>query len=185
MRWDSLFHDLESQLQAATTAQQESEIRDRTRSEQSRLTFVQRLVGQLGREVDITTRSGRSVAGTLTNVGAQWIAVSAESRSVVLPLTALQGIRGLGRAVGRPLEGVEAKLGLGAVLRVLSRGRVPVRVWLAGATTSHEGVIDRVGADFLELGSVAHGEERRAVLSREVLTVPFAAIDCIDHPAGG
>lgn len=183
MRWDALFNDLESQLQAAAAAVQESEIRDRTRSEHARLSLTQRLLGQLGRTVSVSTRGGRTVVGILTNVGAEWIALAVEGRSVLVPRWSLQSLRGSGRAVGQPLGGVGATLGLGSVLRALSRDRVQVAVWLSAPQMRYAGVIDRVGTDFLELGLVASGDERRAVNVREALTLPFAAVDTVDSTA--
>ena len=180
MRWDSLFDDLESQLHAASSAQQESEIRERTRSEQARLSLAQRLGGQVGRQIAVTTAADRSVHGMLTNVGAHWLMIAVEGRSTVVPFDSLQVVRGLGRAVGGPLGVVEARLGLGSVLRALSRDRAPVAVWLGPSRTRLTGMIDRVGADFMELGSGSGDDTGARGAAREALTVPFTAIDSID-----
>ena len=180
MRWDALFEDLESQLGSAATIQQESEIRDRTRSEQSRLTLVQRLLGQRGGHISLVTGGGRQLSGMLTTVGAQWIALESEGRFSVVPLASVQLFRGLGRGVGQPLAGVQARLGFGSALRGLSQDRAHAVLWLVAPASGLFGVIDRVGADFLELGVVASGEERRARTTRDGLTVPFSAIDSID-----
>ncbi|MUK01768.1 hypothetical protein GM708_07360 [Vibrio cholerae] len=180
MRWDALFDDLESQLESATSAQQESEIRDRTRTEHARLTLVQRLSGQRGTSIDVATRGGRHVSGTLTNVGSQWLALAVEGRSVIVPVSSLETVRGLGRGVGQPLNAVQARLGLGSALRGLSRDRVQVTLWIGAPSSRRSGLIDRVGADFLELGLVGPGEERRASNVRELITVPFASIDTVD-----
>ena len=180
MRWDALFDDLESQLHSAASARQETEIRERTRTEQARMTLAQRLGGQLGKPIRVTTGAGRSVHGVLSNVGAQWIAITVEGGTTVVPFASLQGIRGLGRAVGEPLGVVEARLGLGSVLRVLSRDRMPVAVWLTLSRTRLTGVIDRVGADFVDVGSGYGDEAGRQGAAREVLTLPLAAIDSLD-----
>jgi hypothetical protein len=180
MRWDALFEDLESQLRSASTSRQESEIRDRTRSEQSRVTLVQRLQGQRGGRIGVVTGGGRQLSGTLTTVGAQWIALESEGRFSVVPLSSMQLFRGLGRRIGQPLAGVQARLGFGSALRGLSRDRAHAVVWLLAPSSRLFGVIDRVGADFLELGVVASGEERRPQTTREVLSVPFTSIDSID-----
>ncbi|WP_104179090.1 hypothetical protein [Arthrobacter sp. B0490] len=182
MRWDALFDDLESQLESATAAGLESEIRERTRVEQSRLTLVQRLLGQVGAPVDASTTGGQFLSGTLTHVGSQWISLAVEGRSVIVPLASLRSLRGLGRGVGQVPAGVRTRLGLGAALRALSRDRAQVSLWL-GSAARHTGVIDRVGADFFELGLVATGDERRAANVRDALTVPFAAIDALESAA--
>lgn len=180
MRWDALFDDLEAQLHSASVSLQENEIRDRTRSEQSRLTLLQRLQGQRGARIGLTTTGGRQLSGVLTTVGSQWIALEVEGRFSVVPLDSLQLLRGLGRGVGQPLSGVQAKLGLGSALRGLSRDRAHVVIWLSAPASRLAGVIDRVGADFLELGVTPVGEERRATTTREVVTVPFSSVDSID-----
>lgn len=183
MRWESLFNDLESQLQSATVAEQEVEIRERTRSEHSRLTLVQRLIGQRGHSIGVVTSGGRALAGVLTFVGSQWIALGVDNRTVIVPLSSLRLLRGLGRGVGQPLSGVQSRIGLGSALRELSRDRAQVSIWLASPASRFVGVIDRVGADFLELGLVVSGEERRPGNLREVLTLPFASIDTLDSAA--
>lgn len=180
MRWDALFNDLEAQLESAATREQESEIRERTRVEQSRLTLVQRLTGHLDRPLAVTTRGGRSLTGLLTTVGSAWIAVLVEGRSIIVPLQSLSSIRGLGRGAGQPLTGFAARLGLGSALRALSRDRAQVSIWLIAPAARTTGVIDRVGADFLDLGLAGPGDGRRGTAMRDLLTVPFASIDTLD-----
>lgn len=167
-------------MQSATLAHQEGEVRELTRSEQSRLTLVQRLAGQLGRPLGISTVGGRALNGVLTNVGPQWAALSVEGRSVLVPLASVQVLRGLGRAVGQPPAGVDARLGLASALRALSRDRAQVNLWLASPSVRYPGSIDRVGADFLELGLATHGDGRRTGQARGILTVPFTSIDTVD-----
>ncbi|PPB50794.1 hypothetical protein C4K88_02675 [Arthrobacter pityocampae] len=183
MRWDALFNDLESQLQAATALEQESEIRERTRAEQARLTLVQRLLGQVGRPLGVSTRGGRSLEGILTNVGSEWIAVAVEGRSVIVPLSSLHLLRGMGRGAGQPLSGVGARLGLGSALRVLSRDRAYVTLWTVSPPSRQAGIIDRVGADFVDVGTTGVDREGRQAQGRDVLTVPFASLDAVDAAA--
>lgn len=183
MRWDALFNDLEAQLRAATALEQESEIRERTRAEQARLTLVQRLLGQIGRPLGVSTRGGRSLEGVLTNVGSEWIAVAVEGRSVIVPLSSLHLLRGMGRGAGLPLSGVGARLGLGSALRVLSRDRASVTLWTVSPPSRRTGIIDRVGADFIDLGSGGPDREGRQPRGRDVLTVPFASLDAVDAAA--
>jgi hypothetical protein len=180
MRWDALFNDLELQLQAVTTAQQERDISERTRSEQSRVTLSQRLSGNVGRQVSVTTRGGRTVEGVLTNTGAGWIVLLSEARSVVVPAASVHVLRGLGRGVGQPLTGVEGRLGLASALRVLSRDRALVSLWVTSPSARYTGRLDRVGSDFVELGLAAEGDDRRAATARDMLTVPFGSIDTVE-----
>lgn len=148
--------------------------------EHDRPTPAQRLQGQRGGRLGIVTTGGRQLSGMLTTVGAQWIALESEGRSTIVPMTSVQLFRGLGRGVGQPLAGVQARLGFGSALRGLSQDRAHAVVWLVAPASRFFGMIDRVGTDFLELGVVASGEERRPHTTRDVLTVPFASIDSID-----
>ena len=102
-----------------------------------------------------------------------------------MPFSSLQSLRGLGRGVAPAPAGVRAKLGLGIALRALSRDRAHVSLWLT-SPSRYDGVIDRVGADFFEVALVVPGEERRAANIRDVLTVPFDAVDSLEAagPAG-
>ncbi|WP_422390241.1 hypothetical protein [Arthrobacter sp. N1] len=185
MRWDALFTDLEAQLHSASVAHREGEIRDRTRTEQSRVTMSQRLIAQIGRHLSVSTRGGRTVSGLVTNVGSAWVSLVVEGRSVVVPFTAVQVLRELDRVAGQPLTGVEARLGFGSVLRELSRDRSVVALWLGSPAAQVIGVIERVGADFLELGLSSAGQDRRSSQGREGLTIPFTSIDTVDAAHSG
>lgn len=170
MRWELLFDDLEGQLAAADDAEQEAELRDRTRSELGRLRLVDRLRGSLGRTVDVRVPGDR-VRGPLRRVGSDWFLLEPQpGTEVLVPVAAVLVLRGLGPRSAEPgSEGlVAARLDLRHALRGLSRDRSAVRACLTDGSSS-VGVVTRVGNDHLELA-----EDPRRPTDAEI--VPLAAV---------
>src|SRR3954468_13291350 len=78
VRWDSLFDDLEGQLEAADSAEFEAELRERERAERARLRVVDRLRGAHNREIDVALAGGHRQRGTLRRVGADFVLLDAD-----------------------------------------------------------------------------------------------------------
>jgi hypothetical protein len=70
---------------------------------------------------------------------------------------------------------VESRLTFRIALRGLVRDRSTVQVRLTDGRTV-AGTLDRVGADFVELGEHPAGELRRAAEVRDLLVLPIQAI---------
>ncbi|WP_374927755.1 hypothetical protein [Kytococcus sedentarius] len=161
-RWDDLFADLEGQLAAHRRAELEDEVAERVRIERSRIDLADRLAAHLGHRLTLRTADGGSVTGDLQELGSDWLRLEAERSRLAVPLTAVHGVLGMG-ARSRPAEGdVRRRITWGAVLRGLSRDRLPVRVALV---TGHvlEGRVERVLADHLDL-VVGHDARRPAAV---------------------
>jgi hypothetical protein len=179
MRWDSLFEDLEAQLDAADAAELDAEVRERSRLEAAKLLLTERLLAAVGHPVSIQTRGAGVIRGALVQVLPEWLLVVDGASDVLVPLSAVLVVSGLGAATAPPDEGTVARrLTLGYALRGLARSRVGVAVVLADGGVVH-GTIDRVGADFLEISEHPPGEARRSGLVRAVRTVPFAAVGAV------
>lgn len=147
-----LLADVEGQLDAAEAALLAGEVEDRTRRESALIRLVDRLRGASGRSVALETAAG-PVRGVITAVGADWVGVAeGPHRSALIPLHAVLGVTGLTGAavIGRP-DAVEGRLDLRHELRQLARDRTSVR--LQATERQYVGTIDRVGADYVELGS--------------------------------
>ena len=186
MRWDELFADLEGQLAAQqVAAERGSEVADRTRSEQSGLTFLDRARASRGAVVRLRVSGMGEVAGVLTEVGAQWLLLAEpSSREALVPLHAVLSADGFGARSASPGSAgrVFARLGLGTALRRLAQDRAVVTVWLCdGSTVS--GTIDRVGADFLELSAYGAGELPRRAAQTGSRTVPVSALAVVRRGA--
>jgi hypothetical protein len=195
VRWDALFADLEAQLDAAVAAG--DDVAGLVRAEVARTDLADRLRAHAGAAVVLRLTDGQWLRGAVLEAAPQWLLLAegatgepgghplggSTGRQVLVPLTALERVGGLSRAVAPPPGAVERRLGLGAALRALSRDRVPVGLLLAGGALS--GTIDRVGADHLDLAVHPAGEARRAAAVTEVAVVPFAALLGVRSGAGG
>ena len=141
------------------------------------LGLVDRLRAAAGARVSVRVHGIGVVEGTLAEVGVEWLLLlEAPGREVLVPSAAVLGVTGLGRASAAPGSGgrVFERLGLGSALRGIARDRSPVTLWLTDSSTV-TGLVDRVGADFLEL-SGSGLEERRTGDLLPVRAVPFRAL---------
>lgn len=177
MRWESLFADLEAELEAAEANELDLELRDRARSEIARLRLLDRLTGALGHDLTAYVDGAGSLHGRLLRCGPDWLLLGELGREVLVPYAAVLGITGLGRRSAEPgSEGaVGARLGLTYALRGLARGRLPCAVVVRDGSAAN-GTVDRVGADFVEVAEHPAGEPRRAEAVRQVRTIPIAAL---------
>lgn len=190
VRWDDLFRDLEAQLEAAGAAELDAEVADRTRRENALLGLVDRARGAVGSGVSVRVLGAGTLAGTLREVGSQWLLLAQDGgREAVVPLTAVLAVSGLGRWSGPPAtddwagpggsargaDVVFARLGLSSALRGIARDRAAVAVVLVDGEVV-TGTLDRVGADFVELGVHEAGEPRRREGLTGVRTIPIAAV---------
>ncbi|MFC3687801.1 hypothetical protein [Aquipuribacter hungaricus] len=171
MRWDALFADLEAQLEGEQRAALDAEVAERVRIERQQVTLVDRLRAHVGTALVLDT--GRlSVRGTVREVGADFVLLDDEGGGyAVVPVAALEGVVGLGRAVAPPPGAVLRRLRLTAALRGLVRDRAEVQVLTAG--TELRGVPAAVGADHLDLVLLSAGERDASAGPR---TVPLAAL---------
>jgi hypothetical protein len=178
VRWESLFADLDAQMEELEAAELASEIADRTRREVARFRLVDRLRPAFGHPVTVFTLGGGKVSGRVAGVGTDWLLVAEDARfEALVPLDGITGITGLGGLTSAPgSEGkVAAKLTLGYALRGIARDRAAVAIALRDATIV-TGTIDRVGADFFEMAEHGTAEIRRARDISGVRTVPFAGV---------
>lgn len=179
MRWDALFHDLETQMAAGERLDLDAEISERTRTEEATVELADRLRGSLGRLIVVQLASGSTIEGTLSHAGSQALVLNEPRHQVLVPYASAVRYLGLSRlAVAEPSK-VRQRLGLASALRGLSRDRAGLRLLLWGGPTGETtlfGVIDRVGRDYLDLAVTGDGEERRAANVRQLATIPFAAL---------
>jgi len=191
VRWQNLFDDLESQLDAELGAEEVDLLAEEERLRVGRLTLRDRLRA-LPRDagpVGLTLRGGFRVRVALAAIGRDWLAGEAEAglrTSVVIPLAAITGVEPTGAQLGMTLRAdpapeapasLSARLGLAFVLRDLCRRRVAVEV-LVGGEALH-GTLDRVGRDHLDLAEHATGEPRRTTAVARIRLLAFGAIDLV------
>ncbi len=178
VRWESLFADLDAQLEAAEAAELAAEVADRSRREVGRLRLADRLRSAIGHPLVVATAGGTALAGRLAAVGPDWLLLTEiPGRETLVAAAGILSVTGLGGRSDEPgSEGeVAMRLDLRFALRGLTRGRVGVTITLVDAT-SVTGTLDRVGADYVELAEHPAGEPRRARDVRMVRTIPLTAL---------
>ena len=181
MRWDSLFNDMESQFAEADRLSLDAEINERTRIDMVNVEFADRLRGALGCRLGVHLACGEVFHGTLSHAGADALVLDEERHQVLIPYAAALRYVGLGRWSQPEASPVRRAIGLAHSLRALARDRTELSVTLGNGAGSvrMEGVIDRVGKDFIDLAVVAAGEARRSGQVSQVSTIPFPALAAV------
>ena len=178
VRWQSLFEDLEAQLDAAGAAELAAEVAERTRLEAGRLRLTDRLAAATGAPVAVTLPGIGPVRGTVLDTGVDWLLLDeSPGREALVPLPAVLGITGVGGRTAAPEVETQVgkRLDLRWALRGLARGRHGVAVVVRDGSTA-TGTLDRVGADHVDLAEHAPGEARRSGVVRSVRLIPLDAV---------
>ncbi len=170
-------------MQLATAGQLhlDSEISDRARMEQAAVKLADRLRGQLGGTLKVRVSAHEDFEGRLVHVGSEWLVLESGSQSMLIPFSSAAVIHGLGRSTSATQSFSDSRLKLTSALRVLSRDRAPLSVHLTGTDREGavNGIIDRVGSDFIEVAVVPSGEYRRARNVVEMVAVPLHAVRAV------
>jgi hypothetical protein len=165
MSWEeelfALFDDLEGQASALYDAERGPELADRSRAEYQEVTLAGRLMASLDLEITLELAGVGAVTGRLERVSSGWCLVRGHGQDWVVPLAAVAAVHG---ASERSVPGVAwspvAKLGLASALRRVADSGEPCALHLVDGRR-HDGLLLRVGQDFVEL---ATGEAGRVVL---------------------
>jgi hypothetical protein len=159
--------DLEGQATALYDAERAPELADRSRAEYQQVTLVSRLMASVDRELTLEVRGVGSVTGELTRVATGWCLLRGPGQDWVVRLAAVGAVHGASdRAVPELAWPPVARLGLTAALRRLSDSAEPCSLHLVDGHR-HDGVLARVGADFVEVATGAAGR---------IVLVAFAAV---------
>lgn len=154
-----VLEDLEARAGALHHRERAEEVADRSRTAYAEVELASRLMASLGGDVSCEVRTLGRLRGRIDRVGDGWLLLEAERTLWCLPLGALLLVRGLtARSVPREAWSPADRLGLGAWLRRLADEQTQVSVLLEGGAR-REGVVLRVGTDFLELSdALTHRE---------------------------
>ena len=154
----------------------EGEVADLVRAERARLPIRDRLQAHLGEPLTWSFVTGEvGFTGRLLDVGADWVLIDTARGELLVPLAAVQAIVGLSRFTAPDAGEVARRLGIGVILRGLSRDRAVVRVRLYGDQRV-TGTIDRVGADHFDIAVHPDDEPRRERVVREVRCLLLPAV---------
>ena len=193
MDFDTLFQDLENQLERELDAELINRLEDEERDRRAKLTLRERLRSlhqtNPATVISASLKGGRSLAFQIRNVGKDWIAIEVQDPAdirgpLILGLHALTSVDipqervkdSLGTPVGevsdhdlRALSSsarLAEKVNLAFVLRDVSRRRKQVMVH--SVIGQFHGTIDQVGSDHLDITT---SSGRQMILLREVLFV--------------
>ena len=158
----ALFDDLEQQAAGLRLAEREAEVGELALGEYAQVTLLGRLHGSHGMTVRVHLRGGEHLSGRLHRVGADWIQLD-DTHGVewMLRLGAVDRLTGLAPgAVSEEAWPITAGLSMRSALRAMAGTRRECVVQLLGGERL-EGVLGRVGHDFVELQR-ASGMDRRA-----------------------
>jgi len=147
----ALLDDLEQQAEALYDAERAPELADRSRSAYQQVTLASRLMASLEQDVVLEVLGVGAVPGTLSRTAAEWCLVRGQGQDWLVRLAAVASVTGASeRALPEVAWSPVSRLGLGSPLRRLAESgeRCVVRS-LDGH--DHEGVVSRVGQDFVEL----------------------------------
>ncbi len=175
MRWDTLFADLEAQLQAAEGAALDAEVAERVRIEVGALTLTDRLRGHIGSPVTLRLVGATVIRGRIVEVGADMCLIADDSGArVIVAVRGVVMIGGLRRAARTEVSAVLRRLGLRHALRALARERQQVRMLTVAGEVS--GTIDRVGADHIDLTPRVPGDVGEAAAGHVIALEAVVAV---------
>jgi len=192
MRWDSLFDDLEGQLEHELRAEELDRHAEEERVRIGRLTLRDRLVAvhegaehDEQRAVRVILDSGEHLVLRASSFGRDWVTArlvgdTRRPAQVVVPLAAIATVvftraqTDLSLAPTTGEQGLGSRLTLPFVLRDLCRRRVAVDV----RTTVGDvhGTIDRVGRDHFDLATHEAGRARRQSAVADYRAIPLDSL---------
>jgi hypothetical protein len=176
VRWDELFDDLAGQLEHEERRALGQEVADRRLRDAAEVGLLRRLAAAPG-EVSLQLRDGSWRSGRCTRTGEGWLLLAQgqpRGRQVLVPLSAVEVVRGAGR-LSAPPPALAGRRPLVLALRGLGEAELPVLV--TTRSTALRGRLVRVGADHVDvqLRAARRGEDP------DVVTVPFSALLAVEE----
>ena len=175
MRWELLFADLETQLHEASAQELERHIDELARVEASQLSLAQALRGATNKQLSLVGVTGTAFHGVLLRVEPEWLLMSEGLRQVMVPLAKIVTVHGLGMA--RADASSRIPYTLAAALRLLAKNRSAVVLELDSARQAAvRGVLDQVGANYVQLMQLADGVRRDHENRQGSVVIPLGQI---------
>jgi hypothetical protein len=155
VRWEKLWSDLESQVDAWERDDLEAEVADRVAIERASVLVMDRVRGSVGRPLRCEVAGGGRWQGVLLGYGVDWLLLGDDDggrSSVLVPAGGLTGVVGLAERV-LPLDTlslVARRATLTMALRRLAGAAEPLRLH-RGHSRPLSGRISVVGSDYVEV----------------------------------
>lgn len=193
MSMEKFLRDIEARLASERAWELEQDTRQIARVQYSTIALDDRLLAQKGGPIRVCATDMQVYEGTLDTVGEEWISIESRGESILVSLRGMLWWEG-GRAPGRAeVHPGRYRMKMQLALRALAVAREPVRLSLEGGAVSYDGVIERVGADFLELrllnggqypriyerGSYAHESREARAPGVGVRIIPLARLSAV------
>lgn len=165
-------------MHAASQLDLEQRINELARIEASQLALSEALRGALDTRLSVVMVNGTAFHGRVAMVEPQWLLLNEGDRSIILPLVKVLSVHGLSNRRAKTTSNIPYTLP--AALRVLARNRSMVVLELDGAGGgSIRGVLDQVGADFVQLMQLADGVGRDGGNRQGSVVLPVAGLCAI------
>ncbi|GAB3663539.1 hypothetical protein GCM10027591_14310 [Zhihengliuella somnathii] len=178
MRWESLFGDLEAQLNGEQARVRQLEVQELVSYERSQVSLAARLDAVKGGPIDVVTLGGERFSGSLTGVGQGWLTLGAGAVEYFVLAAAIRSVSGVGHRVG---DESRTRVGLKLALRALTRDRSAVRIFGVDGAQAATGTIDYVGSDFLQLAAHEAGDVQGARRGTGRLLLPLQSVAAIQR----
>lgn len=178
MRWESLFADLEAQLESEQAAQLREEIAESIRVEKARAQLIEQLLGYQESTLSLRLLGDQEVTGRLGPVGADYLCLEEGATRWLIRLIALQSVLVPPSPAFQMRSATKVKLG--AVIRAMLRDRQWVRIFGTDGRLLGEGTLEQAAQDFLTLGIHPRDEYARPRSLQGRLIIPYRAIAWIE-----
>ncbi len=151
----ALFDDLEGRAEALYDSERQPELADRSRAEYRQVSLASRLMASVGSELTLEIVGVGAVAGRLERLGDGWALLAGVAQDWIVVVGAIGVVHGAAeRSVPEVAWSPLAKLGLASALRRLADSGQRCVLHLRDGSTP-DGVLRRVGADFVEVRSAS------------------------------
>lgn len=187
MSWEeelfAYLDDLEGQAAALFDADRGPEVADRGREQYQTVSLAGRLMAGVGEELTLELAGVGPITGVLTRVAKGWCLLQGRGQDWVVRLGAVYAAYGASmRAVPEIAWPASARLGLGAALRRLAEAAEPCAIYRTDGCR-HDGIVTRVGADFIEVDAGA--ARRKVLVAIERLAAVQSRPDAQSEPVWG
>ena len=191
-RWNRLFEQLESEHELAAQMERQETATQIAKAEIKQLTITDRLRAHFGRSLTVQLDSGELESGQLVESHTEWILLSMQNTSVIIPLWNVTAFieltqkvaistehNGVQEPPSSAQEGMLARLNnkvgnyadvkFRRALESLAQDRQVVSVWTSQTPT--HGLLNGVAADHANVMPVYNEQQRRSGIRQDTTTV--------------